>query len=106
MTRKIVKRSSIRNWVETYLDMVMVDGSNEILTTEIHDKELRKIHKTRSIQSMPRAQLRGVLLHHDNAKPHTSTQTLDFLANSGVQLVTHPSYSLDLAPCNFFISKS
>ncbi|UYV78080.1 hypothetical protein LAZ67_16000042 [Cordylochernes scorpioides] len=53
-------------------------------------------------QSRPRAQLREVLLHHDNARPHTSAQTLDFLANSGVQLVTHPPYSPDLAPCDFF----
>ncbi|UYV84325.1 hypothetical protein LAZ67_X001847 [Cordylochernes scorpioides] len=49
--------------------------------------------------------LSGVLLHHGNARPHTSAQTLDFLANSGVQLVTHPTYSPDLAPCDFFISK-
>ncbi|UYV68338.1 hypothetical protein LAZ67_5003939 [Cordylochernes scorpioides] len=57
-------------------------------------------------QSRPRAQLRRVLLHHDNARPHTSAQTLDVLANSGIQLVTHPPYSPDLAPCDFFISKS
>ncbi|UYV68345.1 hypothetical protein LAZ67_5003969 [Cordylochernes scorpioides] len=53
-------------------------------------------------QSRPRAQLRGVLLHHDNAKPHTSAQTLDFLANSDVQLVTHPPYSPYLESCDFF----
>ncbi|UYV75822.1 hypothetical protein LAZ67_13001443 [Cordylochernes scorpioides] len=46
--------------------------------------------------------LRGVLLHHGNARPHTSAKTLDFLANSDVQLVTHPPYSPDLAPCDFF----
>ncbi|UYV73814.1 hypothetical protein LAZ67_11000993 [Cordylochernes scorpioides] len=44
--------------------------------------------------------------HHDNARSHTSAQTFDFLANSGVQLVTHPPYSPDLAPCDFFISKN
>ncbi|UYV85187.1 hypothetical protein LAZ67_X004870 [Cordylochernes scorpioides] len=35
-------------------------------------------------QSRPRAQLRGVLLHHENARPHTLAQTFDILANSGV----------------------
>ncbi|UYV65355.1 hypothetical protein LAZ67_3004035 [Cordylochernes scorpioides] len=54
------------------------------------------------VQSRPRTQLRGVLLHHDNARPHTSAQTSDFLDNSGVQLVTHPPYSPDLAPYDFF----
>ncbi|UYV84328.1 hypothetical protein LAZ67_X001856 [Cordylochernes scorpioides] len=65
----------------------------------------KKVHRAQSVgkqmvakQSRPRAQLRGVLLHRDNAGPHTSAQTLDFLANSGVQLVTLPPYSPDLAP--------
>ncbi|UYV66636.1 hypothetical protein LAZ67_4002426 [Cordylochernes scorpioides] len=50
----------------------------------------------------PRAQLRGVFLHYDNARPHTSVQTLDFKANSGVQLVTHSPFSPNLVPCVFF----
>ncbi|UYV75552.1 hypothetical protein LAZ67_13000588 [Cordylochernes scorpioides] len=61
------------------------------------EKYLKKIK-----QSIPRAQLRRVLLHKNNARLHTSAQTSDFLANSGVQLVTHPPYSPDLAPCDFF----
>ncbi|UYV84132.1 hypothetical protein LAZ67_X001293 [Cordylochernes scorpioides] len=43
-------------------------------------------------QDKPRAQHRGVLLHHDNVRPHTSVRILDFLANSGVHLDTHPPY--------------
>ncbi|UYV82498.1 hypothetical protein LAZ67_21002540 [Cordylochernes scorpioides] len=56
-------------------------------------------------QSRSRAQLRGVLLHHDNARPHILAQTLDFLANSGVKLVTNPPYSPDLAHCEFLSPK-
>ena len=48
----------------------------------------------------PRTGVRGLLLHHDNAIVHTASVTLDFLASNGVQLVTHPPYSPDLAPCN------
>ncbi|UYV72575.1 hypothetical protein LAZ67_9003819 [Cordylochernes scorpioides] len=65
----------------------------------------RIIHNATTHQRRPKAQLRGVLLHHDNARPHTSAQTLDFLANFGVYLVTHPPYSPDLAPCDYFIYK-
>ncbi|UYV84850.1 hypothetical protein LAZ67_X003712 [Cordylochernes scorpioides] len=66
----------------------------------------KKIRRAQSVgkqmvRSRPRAQLRGVL-RHDNARLHTLAQTLDFLAKSGVQLVTHPPYSPDLAPCDFF----
>ena len=47
--------------------------------------------------------IRGLLLHHDNASAHTAAKTLDFLAEDSVQLVSHPPYSPDLAPCDFFL---
>ena len=46
--------------------------------------------------------LRGLLFHHDNASSHTSAITFDFLTENGVQLVSHPPYSSDLAPCDWF----
>ena len=53
-----------------------------------------------------RTGVRGLLLHHDNASAHTAAVTLDFLAASNVQLATHPSYSPDLAPCDWFLFPS
>ena len=51
----------------------------------------------------PRTGVRGLLLSHDNARAHTVAVTLDFLAANDVQLVTHPPYSPDLAPCDWFL---
>eukprot|EP00794_Sanderia_malayensis_P014608 gene14608-16119_t len=51
----------------------------------------------------PRTGLRGLLWHHDNASPHTAALTIDFLSENSIQLVTHPAYSPDLAPCDFFL---
>ena len=51
----------------------------------------------------PRTGTRGLLLHHDNASAHTAAATLDYLQENNVQLVTHPPYSPDLAPCDFFL---
>lgn len=51
----------------------------------------------------PHTGLRGIMLHHDNAPAHTAADTLDFLHDRRVQLVTHPAYSPDLAPCDFFL---
>ena len=45
----------------------------------------------------PRAGLRGILLHHDNASAHATHLTMDFLRGTPVQLF-HPPYSPDLAP--------
>lgn len=51
----------------------------------------------------PNAGVRRLMLHHDNATAHTAARTIDFLAESGVQLLPHPPYSPDLAPCDFFL---
>lgn len=51
----------------------------------------------------PKSGHHGILLHHDNAPAHTAAKTLDFLHEQGVQLVTHPAYSPDLAPCDFYL---
>ena len=50
----------------------------------------------------PKAGIRG-LLHHDNASVHTAAKTLDFLDENSVELESHPPYSPDLAPCDFFL---
>ena len=51
-------------------------------------------------QQRPKA---GILLYHDNARPHVAARTMDFLHQVGVQLLPHPPYSPDLAPCDFYL---
>ena len=53
-----------------------------------------------------RTGVRGLLLHHDNAGAHIAAVTLDSLAASDVRLVTHPPYSSDLVPCDWFLFPS
>ncbi|GBP65272.1 hypothetical protein EVAR_37120_1 [Eumeta japonica] len=43
-----------------------------------------------------------ILLHRDNASPHTANK-MSFLTSEKVKPVTHPAFSQDVAPCNFFI---
>ncbi|GBP66157.1 Histone-lysine N-methyltransferase SETMAR [Eumeta japonica] len=44
-----------------------------------------------------------ILLHHDNASPQSANKTMSFLTSEKVKLVTHPAFSPDLAPRDFFI---
>lgn len=44
-----------------------------------------------------------VLLHHDNASCHTSLLVWQFLSNKYITVCPHPPYSLDLAPCHFWL---
>ncbi|UYV64711.1 hypothetical protein LAZ67_3001729 [Cordylochernes scorpioides] len=93
LLRKFAKLEMLENKWSLIERQLIVTGIQQ----NTFQQYLKKIKPSR-----PRAQLRGVLLHHDNARPHTSAQTLNLLANSGVQLVTHPPYSPDLAPWDFF----
>ena len=43
------------------------------------------------------------LLHHDNAPTHTALSVRQFLTKNGTKTASHPPYSPDLAPCNFFL---
>jgi histone-lysine N-methyltransferase SETMAR len=46
---------------------------------------------------------RGVLLHHDNARPHTAGATQERIQELQWELREHPPYSLGLAPSDFHL---
>ncbi|GFS13470.1 histone-lysine N-methyltransferase SETMAR [Elysia marginata] len=43
----------------------------------------------------------GILFHHDNAPVHTARAVTDVSAGYKWELLEHPRYSPDLAPCYF-----
>lgn len=56
------------------------------------------------IQSKRRGKLsKGIILLHDNARPHTTTLTTDKFKELGWSLLPYPPYSPDLAPSDFFL---
>ena len=42
-------------------------------------------------------------LHHDNTPSDTSVFMHQFLVNNQMAVIPHPTYSPDLAPCDFFL---
>src|SRR5262249_36762454 len=48
----------------------------------------------------------GVILHHDNARPHTGRMTLAKIKEHGWNLLLHPPYSPDLAPSDYYLFRS
>jgi histone-lysine N-methyltransferase SETMAR len=43
------------------------------------------------------------LLHHNNARPHTADLVQSMIEKIGAEVLPHPPYSPDLAPCDFFL---
>ena len=45
----------------------------------------------------------GVILLHDNASPHFKRCVVEMLAQWEWEVLSHPPYSPDLSPCDFFL---
>lgn len=45
----------------------------------------------------------GVLLLHNNARPHTIKATRDVMKTLGWKILPHPSYSPDVHPSNYYL---
>ena len=46
---------------------------------------------------------RRIILHHDNASSHTASQTIEYLKDKNIELMSHCPYSPDLSPNDFFL---
>lgn len=56
----------------------------------------------RAIQNKRRGMLsKGILLLHDNARPHAANRTQELIASFGWEQLDHPPYSPDLAPSDY-----
>ncbi|GBL86217.1 Histone-lysine N-methyltransferase SETMAR [Araneus ventricosus] len=45
----------------------------------------------------------GIVLLHDNARPHTAASTQELLDQFGWEIFDHPPYSPELAPSDFHL---
>ena len=67
-------------------------------TQVVLPKVVGKIHEQR-----PTVGTQRTLLLHDNASAHKAKVTTTFLSEQGIQVLDHPPYSPDLAPCDFWL---
>jgi [histone H3]-lysine36 N-dimethyltransferase SETMAR len=47
----------------------------------------------------------GVLLLHDNARPHIVKQTVKKIAELNIEVLPHPPYSPDISPTDYHLFK-
>ncbi|XP_012060030.1 PREDICTED: histone-lysine N-methyltransferase SETMAR-like [Atta cephalotes] len=71
---------------------------------EIHQK--KKFSDAIAQKHLELINRKGVVFHHDNARPHTSLVTRQKLLQHGWNVLPHPSYSPDLTPSDFHLFRS
>ena len=47
---------------------------------------------------------KGIKLLHGNARPHTHSDVINYLTQEGIIIMSHRSYSSDLALCDYWIN--
>lgn len=73
-----------------------------MINSEYYCEVLRNLRE--AIKNKRRGKLaRGVLLQQDNARPHTSAQTMAVIRELGFTVLPHPPYFPDLAPSDYWL---
>ncbi|CAF3373006.1 unnamed protein product [Rotaria socialis] len=59
-------------------------------------KEIRKQRKSNGTK--------GIKLLRDNASSHRHSDVINYLTGEGINIIPHPPYSPDLAPCDYWLN--
>jgi transposase len=77
---------------------------NLIVTAERYCQQLRRLEEV--IQQKGPGRRHGVILQHDNARPHTANMTKAAIQELDWEMLPHPPYSPDLAPSDYHLFRS
>ncbi|GFT07791.1 mariner Mos1 transposase [Trichonephila clavipes] len=68
--------------------------------------QLDKLNAAIKEKRPPLPSRKGIVFHHDNARPHTATVTQQKLNALGWEVLGHPPYSPDIAPSDYYLFRS
>lgn len=80
--------------------------SNRTVTAEIYADQLERVQAS-LIESHPAlVNRKGVILLHDNARPHVAKMVHEKIVQLGWEVLAHPAYSPDLAPTDYHLFRA
>lgn len=79
---------------------------NQTITADLYCDQLMRLAAQIRIKCPILANRKGVLLQHDNAKPHTAIKTQQKIHELGWEVLIHPPYSPDIAPTDYYLFRS
>ena len=76
------------------------------INSELYCSQLDRLQEAIKEKRPELINRKGVVFHHDNARPHTSLMTRQKLRELGWEVLMHPPYSPDLAPSDYHLFRS
>jgi len=101
-------KSNIKTMLIAFFD---IDGlvhhefvpTGQMVNKEFYKTVLQRLHDAVRRYRPEKWHSGNWILHHDNAPAHRAVTTNEFLAEHNISSLPQPSYSPDLAPCDFFL---
>lgn len=78
----------------------------QTVTSELYCHQLNRLRASLVNKHPALVNRKGVLLHHDNARPHASKVTQQKIKELGWEVLPHPAYSPDIAPSDYHLFRS
>lgn len=76
---------------------------DERINSEMYCRQLDDLNRELKIKRPALVNRKQIILHHDNARPHTALATRQKIADLSWEILSHPPYSPDLAPSDFHL---
>lgn len=81
-------------------------NNGQTINSELYCQQLTRLNEALKEKRPKLVNRKGVVFHHDNARPHTSLMTRNKLTELGWEVLMHPPYSPDLAPSDYHLFRS
>ncbi|GFV92365.1 mariner Mos1 transposase [Trichonephila clavipes] len=76
------------------------------INADLYCNQLNKLNAAIKEKRPALASRKGIVFHHDNARPHTTMVTQQKLNALGWDVFGHPPYSPDIAPSDYYLFRS
>lgn len=83
-----------------------IQPKNVTINSNIYCEQLTNLNEALKKKRPELANRKGIVFHHDNARPHTSLVTQKKLLELGWDVLPHPPYSPDIAPSDYHLFRS
>lgn len=77
--------------------------ANETITGDLYTKQLDRLQQPLLWKQPTLDRRKGIILLHDNTKPHTSKIAKEKLKELQWEILPHPPYSQDLVPSDYHL---